>query len=54
VLTTMLPLELDDRALRDIGFTRAEYCFLLMSRTTTVSDPSQNSRNLHDRPPAFF
>jgi uncharacterized protein YjiS (DUF1127 family) len=34
-----MPLELDDRVLRDIGLTRAEYRFLLMSGPTTVPDP---------------
>jgi uncharacterized protein YjiS (DUF1127 family) len=49
-----MPLELDDRVLRDIGLTRVGYRFLHMSRTTSVPDRSQNSRNLHDRPPALF
>jgi hypothetical protein len=31
-----MPLELDGHILRDIGLTRAEYCFLLMSRATTA------------------
>jgi hypothetical protein len=36
-----MPLELDGHMLRDIGLTRAEYCFLLMSRATTAPDRSQ-------------
>jgi uncharacterized protein YjiS (DUF1127 family) len=36
-----MPLELDDHVLRDIGLTRAEYCFLRMSRATTAPDRSQ-------------
>jgi uncharacterized protein YjiS (DUF1127 family) len=47
-----MPLELDDHVLRDVGLTRVEYRFLLMSRATTDPDRSQNSRNLHDRPPS--
>ena len=47
-------LELDDHVLRDIGLTRVEYRFLPMSRAATGPHRSQNSRNLHDQPPAFF
>jgi uncharacterized protein YjiS (DUF1127 family) len=49
-----MPLELDDHVLRDIGLTRVEYRFLLMSHATTAPIDRKNSRNLHDEPPAFF
>jgi hypothetical protein len=52
LLESRMPLEPDDHVLRDIGFTRVEYRFLPMSRATTDPDRSQNSRNLHDRPPS--
>jgi hypothetical protein len=41
------------RACRQLE-SRPFCCRMRMSRTITVPDPSQNSRNLHDRPPAFF
>jgi hypothetical protein len=44
--------KLDDHLLRDIGLTRAEYCFLRMSRAATAPVDRKNSRNLHDRPPS--
>jgi uncharacterized protein YjiS (DUF1127 family) len=47
-----MALELNDHVLRDVGLTRVEYRFLPMSRATTDPDRSQNSRNLHDRPPS--
>ena len=49
-----MPLELDDHVLRDIGLTRVEYRFLLMSRATTAPIDRKNSKNLHDGPAAFF
>jgi hypothetical protein len=47
-----MQLELDDHVLRDIGLTRVEYRFLLMSRTTPSPNNRKNSRNLHDQPPS--
>jgi uncharacterized protein YjiS (DUF1127 family) len=39
-----IPLELDDHVLRDIGLTRVEYRFLLMSRATTPPDRPQKQQ----------
>jgi uncharacterized protein YjiS (DUF1127 family) len=49
-----MPLELDDRVLRDLGLTRAEYRFLLMSRAVTVPDRSQKQQESSRSAAAFL